>query len=59
VDKNLNMDPNPLPLPGSSPDEMFPVLTSEQQARVRAQGHVRTVPAGETVVEPNEQAAKL
>jgi hypothetical protein len=24
------------PLPGSFPDEMFPVLTSEQQARVLA-----------------------
>ena len=26
------------PLPGSSPDEMFPLLTPEQQARVLAHG---------------------
>ena len=36
------------PLPGSSPDEMFPVLTREQQARVLAHGQLRTVESGET-----------
>ena len=53
------MNPKPVPLPGSSPDKMFPVLTSDQQARVRAHGRVRTVAAGETVIEPNEQAARF
>ncbi len=36
------------PLPGSSPDEMFPVLTPEQQARVLAHGQLRTAESGET-----------
>src|SRR5437868_5800228 len=53
------MNPKPVPLPRSSPDERFPVLTSDQQARVRAHGRVRTVAAGETVIEPNEQAARF
>src|ERR1700694_3269802 len=41
------MESTPTPLPGSSPDEMFPALTTQQQARVLAHGRsrkVRTVP---------------
>ena len=47
------------PLPGSTPDEMFPALTKEQQARVRRHGGLRQVRTGDSVVEPNQQAAKF
>ena len=54
------MDATPqVPLPGSSPDEMFPVLTAEQQARVLAHGSLRSVSAGETLVEFNQQPTKV
>ena len=42
------------PPPGSTPSEMFPVLTSAQQARVVAHGQRRTVEQREIVVELNE-----
>jgi len=38
------------PLPGSSPNEMFPVLTAEQQARVSTHGRLGKVTTGEVVV---------
>src|ERR1051325_544750 len=47
------------PLPGSSPNEMFPVLTPAQQARVIAHGSVRKVMPGETLVELNQQPTKI
>jgi hypothetical protein len=47
------------PPPGSTPSEMFPVLTSAQQARVLAHGQRRTVEQDEIVVEPNEHAGKF
>lgn len=53
------METTPIPLPGSSPDEMFPVLTPEQQARVLAHGRSRKTESGETVVEPNVQGTKV
>lgn len=34
-------------LPGSSPDEMFPVLTAEQRTRVLTHGRLRKVTTGE------------
>ena len=46
-------------LPGSSPDEMFPALSADQQARVKAHGRIREVAAGEAVAEPNQQAARF
>jgi hypothetical protein len=49
------MESTPKPLPGSSPDEMFPALTPQQQARVLAHGRSRKVRSGETIVEPNTQ----
>jgi len=52
------MESIPAPLPGLSPDEMFPVLTREQQARVLAHGRLRKVTGGEIVVEPNAQGIK-
>jgi thioredoxin reductase (NADPH) len=48
-----------LPPPGSTPSEMFPVLTSAQQARVLAHGQRRTVEPNEIVVELNEHATKI
>src|SRR5436190_1736810 len=45
--------------PGSTPSEMFPVLTSAQQARVLAHGRRRTVEQGEIVVELNEHVTKV
>jgi thioredoxin reductase (NADPH) len=53
------MSTAPKELPGSSPSEMFPALTSEQQARVLDHGHLREVVGGETIVEPNQQAARF
>ena len=47
------------PLPGSTPSEMFPVLTSAQQARVLAHGQPRTVEPNEIVVELNEHVTKV
>ena len=42
-------------LPGSIPDEMFPVLSPEQQARVLTNGRLRKVTTGEVVIEPDTQ----
>ena len=53
------METTSAPLPGSSPDEMFPVLTAEQQARVLTHGRLRRVTTGEVVVEPNAQVVKF
>jgi thioredoxin reductase (NADPH) len=47
------------PLPGAKPDDMFPALTPEQQARVASHGRVRQVEKGETVVEANAEPAKF
>src|SRR5437773_11727520 len=44
--------------PGSTPSEMFPVLTSAQQARVLAHGRRRTAEQNEIVVELNEHVTK-
>ena len=44
---------------GSSPDEMFPVLTAAQQARVLERGRIRKVRSGETLVELNQQPTKV
>ena len=54
------MDPKPKTfLPGSSPDEMFPVLTAEQQARLLAHGRARKVASGEVLVGPNQQPMRV
>src|SRR2546428_12530858 len=45
--------------PGNTPSEMFPVLTSGQQARVLARGRRRTVEQDEIVVEINEHVTKF
>src|SRR5438132_12873705 len=47
------------PPPGSTPSEMFPVLTSAQQARVLTHGRRRTVEHNEIVVELNEHVTKF
>src|SRR6266851_9186172 len=47
------------PPPGSTPSEMFPVLTPAQQARVLAHGRRRTVEQNEIVVELNEHVTKF
>ncbi len=54
-----NADDALTPPPGSTPSEMFPVLTSAQQARVLAHGQLRTVAQDDIVVELNEQVAKV
>lgn len=53
------METKSAPLPGSSPDEMFPVLTPEQQARVLAHGRLRKAVSGETIVEPSTPGIKF
>jgi thioredoxin reductase (NADPH) len=47
------------PLASAKPDEMFPALTPEQQARVAAHGRVRQVEQNETVVEANAEPNKF
>src|SRR5260370_3170269 len=47
------------PPPGSTPSEIFPVLTSAQQARVLLHGRRRTVEENEIVVELNKQVTKF
>src|SRR3977135_2341939 len=46
------------PPPGSTPSEMFPVLTSAQQARVLVHAQRRSVEPDEIVVELNEHVTK-
>src|SRR5258705_1394462 len=46
-------------LPGAKPDDMFPALTREQQARVAAHGRVRQVEGDETVAEANAEPTKF
>lgn len=53
------METTTIPLPGSTPDEMFPVLTPDQQARVLAHGRSRKAAAGEVVVDPNAPGMKF
>ena len=45
--------------PGTTPSEMFPVLTSAQQARVLAHGQRRSVEQGEILLELNQQVTKV
>jgi len=45
--------------PGTTPSEMFPVLTSAQQARVLAHGQRRSVEQDKIVVELNQQVTKV
>jgi thioredoxin reductase (NADPH) len=47
------------PLPGNTPDHMFPTLTPAQRTRVSDQGRVRQVQPGETLVEANAQGNKF
>src|SRR2546429_3594046 len=47
------------PLPGAQPDDMFPALTPEHQARVAAHGRLRQVEKNETVVEANAESNKF
>src|SRR5436309_14347518 len=47
------------PPPGSTPSEMFPVLTSAQQARVLVHGRRRTIEQNEIIVELNEHVTKF
>ncbi|HEY8228445.1 MAG TPA: FAD-dependent oxidoreductase [Pyrinomonadaceae bacterium] len=53
------METTSAPLPGSLPDEMFPVLTPEQQARVLSHGELRKAESGETIVEPSTPGVKF
>lgn len=46
-------------LPGSSPDEMFPALSAEQQERMLSHGRIRKVVSGEILVELNQQPTKV
>jgi len=47
------------PLPGATPDEMFPVLSPEQQARVLKHGRALKVTTGETLIELNQQPTRI
>jgi thioredoxin reductase (NADPH) len=47
------------PPPGSTPSEMFPLLSPAQQARVLAHGERRTVEQDEILVELNEHVTKF
>ncbi|HEY6122829.1 MAG TPA: FAD-dependent oxidoreductase [Pyrinomonadaceae bacterium] len=54
-----NADDALSPPPGTTPSEMFPVLTAAQQARVLAHGQRRTVEHDEIIVELNQQITKV
>src|SRR6185503_11445742 len=54
----ISEDPSSQP-PGSTPSEMFPVLTSAQQTRVLAHGQRRTAQQGEIIIELNQQVNKV
>jgi thioredoxin reductase (NADPH) len=54
-----NADDATSALPGAIPSEMFPLLTSGQQARVLAHGQRRSAEQGEIVVELNEHITKV
>lgn len=43
------MESTATPLPGSSPDEMFPALTAQRRARVLAHDRSRKVRSGESL----------
>jgi len=47
------------PPPGTTPSEMFPVLTAAQQARVLAHGQRRNVEQGGIVIELNERITRV
>ncbi|MBT1070940.1 FAD-dependent oxidoreductase [Pelotalea chapellei] len=47
------------PIPGEQPDRMFPKLTPEQVARVALQGEIRSVEAGEVLVEAGKQTTRF
>jgi thioredoxin reductase (NADPH) len=49
----------PPPIPGTTPDNMFPTLNPAQQARVANHGTVRKVQPGETLIEPNAESNKV
>jgi thioredoxin reductase (NADPH) len=53
------METTSAPLPGSSPDEMFPVLTPQQRARVLAHGRLRKAESGEAIVEASIPGSKF
>ncbi|HEY0766170.1 MAG TPA: FAD-dependent oxidoreductase [Pyrinomonadaceae bacterium] len=55
----MTPESTPLPLPGSKPDEMFPVLSPEQQARVLTHGRVRKVSTGEILIALNQQPSGI
>jgi thioredoxin reductase (NADPH) len=44
---------------GTQPDRMFPLLTTEQLARVAQHGKARRVEAGEVLVEPGEETTRF
>jgi thioredoxin reductase (NADPH) len=47
------------PIPGVTPDDMFPILTQAQQARIAIHGRARNVQAGETLVEADASLNKF
>jgi len=47
------------PLPGATPNEMFPVLSPEQQARVLKHGRALKVTTGEILIELNQQPTRI
>jgi CRP-like cAMP-binding protein len=50
----LMTDPTPVPLTASRTEQIFPILNSTQAQRLVAQGHARSVHAGDVLVEPGD-----
>jgi thioredoxin reductase (NADPH) len=50
----LMTDPTPIPLTASRTEQIFPILNSTQAQRLVAQGHARSVHAGDVLVEPGD-----
>lgn len=55
----LMADPTPLPLTASRAEQIFPTLSSAQIQRLVAHGHVRSIHAGEVLVEPGARETPI
>jgi thioredoxin reductase (NADPH) len=55
----LMTDPTPIPLTASRTEQIFPILSSTQAQRLVAQGHARSVHAGDVLVEPGDREVPI
>ena len=51
--------PTPIPLTAGRTEEIFPILNSTQVQRLVAQGHARSVHAGDVLIEPGDREVPI